>query len=213
MWVSMNFRVENLIVSAKADKEFDLEKVHSVLKGSHYTKDQMPGVHLRLENPKAAILILSTGKIVCTGTRTMEDAKKAITTVVEELCKEIKDIKVQDFVVESLVSSANFDRMFDLEAVSKKVSGDVEYNKEKLNAIIYKVPLFNVTALLFDNGKVIAYGKATEAQIKTILEGLQQQLEEAQFSAATDEIKKKLEAIPSNPPSSATATGDATTGK
>jgi len=188
----MDFRVENLIVGAKTNKEFDLEKIHTILKDSQYTKDQMPGVHLRLENPKSAVLILSTGKIVCTGTKNMADAKKSIENVLEKIAKELPDVKVNEISVESLVSSANFNRIFNLDAVAKNITGDVEYNKEKFNGIVYKVPLFEVTVLLFDNGKAIAYGKADEAQVKTILEKLNQQLEDAQFNAATAIIKDKL---------------------
>src|SRR5207249_10572255 len=52
-----------------------------------YHPDQFPGLVFRLKSPKTATLIFSSGKMVCTGAKSEEQAIKAVRSVVQKLRK------------------------------------------------------------------------------------------------------------------------------
>ena len=62
-------RIENVVASASVDAEFDLDKIAATLPNAEYEPEQFPGLVLRLVDPKAAILVFSSGKMVCTGAK------------------------------------------------------------------------------------------------------------------------------------------------
>ena len=45
--------------------------------GVEYRPEKFPGLVFRLKKPKTAILIFSTGKMVCTGAKSENDSKKS----------------------------------------------------------------------------------------------------------------------------------------
>jgi len=49
-----------------------------LLKNVKYEPDQFPGLIYNMDEIGALLLIFSSGKIVCTGTKSFEDASKAI---------------------------------------------------------------------------------------------------------------------------------------
>jgi len=50
-----------------------------------YEPEQFPGLVYRIKEPKVAMLLFASGKIVCTGARSTEDASKAVEKLAEEL--------------------------------------------------------------------------------------------------------------------------------
>ncbi|HEX59473.1 MAG TPA: TATA-box-binding protein, partial [Methanomicrobia archaeon] len=55
------------------------------LEGMEYEPEVFPGLVYRIEKPKVAILIFSSGKLVITGGKTKEDCEKAVEILVNEL--------------------------------------------------------------------------------------------------------------------------------
>src|SRR3989338_2080087 len=79
-------RVENIVASATLNVIIPLEKIVSKLEGMEFEPEQFPGLVYRMEKPKAAALIFGSGKIVCTGARSVTDVKevfKKVVTIVE----------------------------------------------------------------------------------------------------------------------------------
>ena len=50
-----------------------------------YEPEQFPGLIYRMENPKAVILIFSSGKLVCTGAKKEEEVHQAVMKLRQEL--------------------------------------------------------------------------------------------------------------------------------
>ena len=55
------------------------------LENVEYEPEQFPGLVYRVKEPKAVILIFSSGRIVCVGARSTEDVSKAVEKVSEKL--------------------------------------------------------------------------------------------------------------------------------
>jgi transcription initiation factor TFIID TATA-box-binding protein len=82
-------QVENIVASAKLDGNLNLDKIAFNLDNSEYEPEQFPGLVFRMAEPKVAFLLFGSGKIVCTGARSVEDVDIAV----RKINKKLKDIK------------------------------------------------------------------------------------------------------------------------
>jgi len=72
-----NIRIENIVATVDLEKTVDLEEISARLRAI-YEPEQFPGATLHLEEPKATILIFSSGKCVITGTKSETSLKQAV---------------------------------------------------------------------------------------------------------------------------------------
>ncbi|MBC7218604.1 MAG: hypothetical protein H5T49_00500 [Hadesarchaea archaeon] len=70
--------VQNVVLSFNLGKTFDVEKIIQKFKDAEYNPEIFPGVTVRLKDPKAEILIFSSGRGVCTGAKSVAIAKRAV---------------------------------------------------------------------------------------------------------------------------------------
>jgi len=82
-------QVENIVASAKLDGNLNLDKIAFNLDNSEYEPEQFPGLVFRMAEPKVAFLLFGSGKIVCTGARSVDDVNIAV----RKMNKKLKDIK------------------------------------------------------------------------------------------------------------------------
>jgi transcription initiation factor TFIID TATA-box-binding protein len=82
-------QVENIVASAKLDGNLNLDKIAFNLDNSEYEPEQFPGLVFRMAEPKVAFLLFGSGKVVCTGARSVEDVNIAV----RKMNKKLKDIK------------------------------------------------------------------------------------------------------------------------
>jgi transcription initiation factor TFIID TATA-box-binding protein len=66
----------------------DLNQMTKNFVDVEYHPDQFPGFVFRLKTPKTATLIFSSGKMVCTGAKSEEMARKAVQEVVRRFFEE-----------------------------------------------------------------------------------------------------------------------------
>ncbi|UCF49475.1 MAG: TATA-box-binding protein [Thermoplasmatales archaeon] len=79
--------IQNIIVSTNVYKELNLDSISKglLLKNINYEPDQFPGLIYNIDEIGALLLIFSSGKIVCSGTKNFEDAYKGIEMMIEKL--------------------------------------------------------------------------------------------------------------------------------
>ena len=71
-------QIENIVASANLNGTIDLEVAAQRLHQTLYEPEQFPGLIYRLNNPKTVFLIFTNGKIVCTGTKTINNLHTAV---------------------------------------------------------------------------------------------------------------------------------------
>ncbi len=155
---NFNIKIENIVASASLDVRIPLEKMVEHLEGSEYEPEQFPGLVYRVKNPKAAILIFSSGKIVCTGARSIADVRKAVEKVAEVI-KEAKigEPKNYSIQIENIVASAQIPARLDLDKIAFG-SENSEYEPSQFPGLVYRMKDPKATFLLFGSGKVICTG-------------------------------------------------------
>jgi transcription initiation factor TFIID TATA-box-binding protein len=81
------FKVQNIVASANLGKELNLGAivVGLELEGMEYEPEVFPGLVYRIKEPKSAILIFSSGRLVITGGKTLEDSNKSVDVLLDKL--------------------------------------------------------------------------------------------------------------------------------
>ena len=71
----VDIKIENIVASASIGKDIVLTEVAKALEGVDFNREQFPGLVFKLQDPKTAALIFSSGKLVCTGAKSIDDSK------------------------------------------------------------------------------------------------------------------------------------------
>ncbi|MFQ6010072.1 MAG: TATA-box-binding protein [Candidatus Aenigmatarchaeota archaeon] len=156
--MAFRIKIENVVASASLGVPVRLEKIVAGLEGIEYEPEQFPGVVMRLKDPKAAALIFSSGKIVCTGAKSPKDAKLVIGKIVTKIRKlKIKVPRDHKIKLENIVASAKLDRELNLDHIAFTLE-NTEYEPEQFPGLVFRMDDPKVTFLLFGSGKIICTG-------------------------------------------------------
>ena len=151
-------RVENIVASTSLNVRVPLGKMVSKQKEAEYEPEQFPGLVYRLSKPKAAALIFSSGKIVCTGARNIEDVRKVIKKVVSLIRKSgVKVPESYKIDIENIVASAKIDARVNLDKIAYNLEGS-EYEPEQFPGLVYRLEDPKVAFLVFSSGKIVCTG-------------------------------------------------------
>jgi transcription initiation factor TFIID TATA-box-binding protein len=70
--------IENVVASASISQTVDLNEITKNFVDVEYHPDQFPGLIRRMADPKTAILLLASGKLVCTGAKKESEVYRAV---------------------------------------------------------------------------------------------------------------------------------------
>ena len=79
--------VVNIVVSTSLEHDIPLEKMAATLSNTEYNPEQFPGLVIRIKEPKTSALIFSSGKVVCTGAKSISKVKESIQKIIENYSK------------------------------------------------------------------------------------------------------------------------------
>ena len=170
--------IVNVVASATIDQKLDLNKIQEKFPDVEYNPDQFPGAVFRLKSPKTATLLFTSGKMVCTGSKSEEMAVKAVNTVVQKLRKGgIKIKKNADVTVQNIVSSINLGGKVHLEKAARTLPRSM-YEPEQFPGLIHRMLDPKTVILVFSSGKLVCTGGKTEKDVYRSVNLLHSLLEE-----------------------------------
>jgi len=153
--------IENVVASTKLAEEFDLHKIEAELEGAEYNKEKFPGLVYRVKAPRAAFLIFTSGKVVCTGAKNVEDVRTVITNMAQTL-KSIgfENIDLEPEIhVQNIVASADLKTDLNLNAIALGLGlENIEYEPEQFPGLVYRIKIPKVVVLIFSSGKLVVTG-------------------------------------------------------
>ena len=174
--VEDSIRIQNVVASVTLNQRFDLNAIVMGNPGVEYRPKVFPGLVFRLKKPKTAILIFSTGKMVCTGAKSEKESKKAVLKVVRELKKSgIIIVGKPDIKVVNIVASANLLGRIELEDCAYSL-GKTMYEPEQFPGLIYRMDVPKVVILLFASGKLVCTGATKEEDVYIAVDKLHKTL-------------------------------------
>ena len=173
--------VVNVVASASIGKELMLQDIAFQLEGAEYDQDRFPGLIYKLAEPKTAVLIFRSGKVVCTGARSILDVHVAINKVVDEL--RVLDMPVKDepdIVIQNIVATTNLESTLNLIQIAMSLGFEnVEYEPEAFPGLVYRMDDPKVVLLLFGSGKMVCVGAREVNDIKNAVRNIKEELSTA----------------------------------
>ncbi|MBI2134048.1 TATA-box-binding protein [Candidatus Woesearchaeota archaeon] len=167
-------KVVNIVVSTSLQHDIPLEKMASTLSNTEYNPEQFPGLVIRIKEPKTSALIFSSGKVVCTGARSMDKVEESIKKIIKSLEKiGIKITIKPEIKIQNIVASGTVGMDLNLNTLAMKLR-NTEYEPEQFPGLVYKLidPEIKATFLLFSNGKIVCTGTKSETEVNTALDKL-----------------------------------------
>ena len=173
--------IENVVASATINQDLDLDDIQKKFPKVEYNREQFPGACFRLERPKTATLLFRTGKMVYTGSKSEEMARKAVKMVVERLRE--KKIKIKNdatVTVQNIVASINLGGTIHLEKAARTVPRSM-YEPEQFPGLIHRMVDPKVVILVFASGKLVCTGGKTAQDVYRAVNSLHVLLEEKEL--------------------------------
>ena len=174
-----DIEVVNIVVSSSLEHDIPLEKMATALSNTEYNPEQFPGLVIRIKEPKTSALIFSSGKIVCTGARSLEKVDECIKKIIKSLKKiNVKITVTPEITVQNIVASGSVGMDLNLNSLAMKLE-NTEYEPEQFPGLVYKLnvrdakgKVYKATFLLFTNGKVVCTGTKSENNVHRALDKL-----------------------------------------
>jgi len=174
--VPKSMEVVNIVVSSSLEHDIPLEKMAATLSNTEYNPEQFPGLVIRIKDPKTSALIFSSGKIVSTGARTIEQVEASIKKIIKSLEKINIKIKIKpEIKIQNIVASGAVGMPLNLNELAMKLD-NTEYEPEQFPGLVYKLQKGRATFLLFSNGKVVCTGTKSEEEVYKCLDILIEKL-------------------------------------
>ncbi|MDN7013476.1 TATA-box-binding protein [Methanoculleus sp. FWC-SCC3] len=174
-----SLKIENIVASGVIADAIDLENVSDKIKNCELNTKRFPGAVYRIEKPKIASLIFSSGKVVLTGIRNNQDLHDGLGIIMQSL----RDAGVDTYdepqvAVTNIVCSYDMGKYINLNKVVITLNlENIEYEPEQFPGLVYRIEDPKIVALLFSSGKIILTGGKTVEDIKRGLDFLEQRLE------------------------------------
>ena len=91
-----DLKVQNIVATTSLGKPVSLTKLARTQSNTEYNPEQFPGLVLRVKEPKSAVLVFSSGNLVCTGTKSVAQVKEVIAAVIKQIAKIDKPVLICD---------------------------------------------------------------------------------------------------------------------
>ncbi len=169
--------IENVVASASVNQTIDLNQITRNFADVEYHPQQFPGLVFRIKFPRSATLIFGSGKMVCTGSKSSEQAVGAVESVVQKLRNGGIEIRNKPIVVvQNIVASASLGGRIHLEEAARQLSKSM-YEPEQFPGLIHRMADPKTVILLFGSGKLVCTGGRTEADVYKAVNNLHATLE------------------------------------
>ncbi|MEM3405507.1 MAG: TATA-box-binding protein [Candidatus Pacearchaeota archaeon] len=174
-----DLKIQNIVATSSLNAQVPLNKLARTQSEIEYNPETFPGLVLRIKKPKSAVLVFSSGNLVCTGTKSIAQVKK----VIEEVIKKVKKIGVKvtkkpKINVQNIVASGSIDLMLNLNLLALELE-NTEYEPEQFPGLVYKLVEPPATFLLFTNGKLVCTGTKNKEQLEESMKNLTKNVKEA----------------------------------
>lgn len=173
-----SLKIENIVASGAIADAIDLAVISEKIEHCELNQKRFPGAVFRIENPKIASLIFSSGKVVLTGIRDQDTLEKGLSVIIEAMKKAgVKTYAEPRVGVTNIVCSYDIGKTINLNKVVMTLNlENIEYEPEQFPGLVYRIRDPKIVALLFSSGKIILTGGRTLDEIKRGLDFLEQKI-------------------------------------
>ncbi len=170
--------IENVVATGDISQRVDLIAITRKFPEVQYHPEQFPGLVFRIKSPKTATLIVSSGKMVCTGAKSEEQAVKAVNAVVKKLRKGNISVNNEPVVqIQNIVASISLGGRVHLEEAARQLPKSM-YEPEQFPGLIHRMVEPKTVILIFASGKLVCTGAKKAADVYRAVNNLHNKLEQ-----------------------------------
>lgn len=162
-------KIENIVASTSLGVQLDLQLILPRLEGAEYDPSRFPGLIYRIKEPKTATLLFASGKVVCTGAKSIDELSLAITKVESDIKAAGVDFDFEPQIeIQNIVASSDLEQKVNLNDIAIGLGlENVEYEPEQFPGLVYRNVEPKVVVLIFSSGKLVCTGARNPQQIVT----------------------------------------------
>ena len=187
---NLDYKIENVVgtVTVEIDEKIDLNQIARKQPDVEYNPERFPGLVMRIEKPRATILIFSTGKMVVTGLRKASEADKVVQKVIKNIRKAGIEVRNPKITIQNIVASGDLHTNVDLN-MAAIVMEYAMYEPEVFPGLIYRMQEPKTVFLIFSTGRIVCTGAKEKETVREAVLELNKQVRE--YGVA----KKNLDSI------------------
>ncbi|MEM4826976.1 MAG: TATA-box-binding protein [Desulfurococcaceae archaeon] len=162
-----SFRIENIVATVILNHPIDIDLLEESIPNFVYKPELFPGIIFKVEKPKATALIFKSGKMVVTGTKSVNQLIEAVKKIVRTLIKHGIKIEGKPRVqIQNIVAGGDLHAYVNLEKAAYYLD-DCMYEPEQFPGLIYRMRNPRVVLLIFSSGKMVITGAKEEKEVET----------------------------------------------
>ncbi len=175
----LDYKIENVVatVSVELTEKIDLNQIARKHAEVEYNPERFPGLVMRIEKPRATILIFSTGKMVVTGLRKAVEAPRVVEKVVKNIRKAGIKLANPEITIQNIVASGDLHTNIDLN-MAAIVMEYAMYEPEVFPGLIYRMQDPKTVFLIFSTGRIVCTGAKKKEIVREAVLKLNQQVRE-----------------------------------
>lgn len=174
------YEVQNIVVTGKLAPSLNLLEINEKIPGSVYEPGKFPA--LRIKKFGVGFLLYSSGNFVCSGARSVEEAREKVNKLVQLLRDNNIPVKTPKIEVRNIVVSVDLGKNLRLHELAYAIP-DSEYDPEAFPGM--KLHKGSTRILVFRTGKAVIPGLRTIEEIERTIQWLNRVLEEAEEEIKT----------------------------
>lgn len=171
--------IQNVVASTSIGEELDLNAISAAFENAEYEPEQFPGLVFRVTKPKTAALIFRSGKVVCTGAKSIDAVGEAVGIVINALqAKGIQGVTGNpQITIQNIVATADLKSELNLNAIAVGLGlENVEYEPEQFPGLVYRLKDPKVVVLIFGSGKLVCTGAKRSEDAERAVDKIQAEL-------------------------------------
>ncbi|MFX0076177.1 MAG: TATA-box-binding protein [Candidatus Hermodarchaeota archaeon] len=175
----LDYKIENVVATVVVEitEKIDLNQIARKHADVEYNPERFPGLVMRIEKPKATILIFSTGKMVVTGLRKASEAERVVDKVVKNIRKAGIKVSNPEITIQNIVASGDLHTNIDLN-MAAIVMEYAMYEPEVFPGLIYRMQDPKTVFLIFSTGRIVCTGAKQKEIVKEAVSKLNIQVRE-----------------------------------
>ncbi len=156
---ALDYKIENVVATVVVEitEKIDLNQIARRHADVEYNPERFPGLVMRIEKPRATILIFSTGKMVVTGLRKASEAPRVVEKVVKNIKKAGIKVSNPEITIQNIVASGDLHTNIDLN-MAAIVMEYAMYEPEVFPGLIYRMQEPKTVFLIFSTGRIVCTG-------------------------------------------------------
>ena len=173
----LDYKIENVVATVVVEitEKIDLNIIARKHADVEYNPERFPGLVMRIEKPKATILIFSTGKMVVTGLRKATEAGRVVEKVVKNIRKAGIIVSNPEITIQNIVASGDLHTNIDLN-MAAIVMEYAMYEPEVFPGLIYRMQEPKTVFLIFSTGRIVCTGAKKKEIVKEAVKKLNKEV-------------------------------------